>query len=208
MIGVVFALALTLGGASVAGAAGLHFQHCGTLRGGGARFTILAHRARCRTARRVFGALFAGRGHDRRDPSTGQIDKVIAGWICGGGAGGFGCGKLGPGGAIEPYSPGQPSIDAEGQMGSPDAGVVKLPPCTEPALAAGLRRGPFKMPRAHIEGFRCVGRWAFAVALDGVDDVPALFRAHGTRWYSVDRVKPCNDHAVPKKLYAEACLSS
>lgn len=202
------ALGLALTGASVAGAAGLHFQHCGTLPGPGARFAILAHRARCRTARRVIGGLFAGRGHDRRDPSTGQIDKVIDGWICGGGAGGFGCGKLGPHGTILPYKPGQPVIDAEALMMAPVATVAKRPPCTQQALTAGLKRGPFKMPGAHIEGFRCAGRWAFAVALDGVDDVPALFRAHGTRWYSVDRVKPCNDHAVPKKIYAPACLSS
>jgi hypothetical protein len=106
-----FGLALTA--ASVAGAAGMHFQHCGTLSGPGARFTILAHRAPCATARRVFRGLFAGKGHRRRDPFTGQIDEVIDGWICGGGAGGFGCGKLGPHGTVQRYKPGQPSINAE-----------------------------------------------------------------------------------------------
>jgi hypothetical protein len=92
----------------------MRFQHCGTLRGPGARFAILAYHAHCRTARRVFSGLFAGKGHDRRDPSTGQTDKVIDGWLCGGGAGGFGCAKLGPHGKIRPYHAGQPSIDAEG----------------------------------------------------------------------------------------------
>jgi hypothetical protein len=109
LIGVV----LVLAGASGAGAAGMRFQHCGTLRGPGARFAILAHRARCQTARRVFSGLFAGRGRNRRDPYTGQTDKVIDGWICGGGAGGFGCSKLGPHGTVHRYHPGQPSIDAE-----------------------------------------------------------------------------------------------
>lgn len=79
MIGVGLVLSAALATATGAGAAGVHFQHCGTLRGPGARFAILAHRARCQTAR----------------------------------AGGFGCDKLGPGGTILPYSPQQPSINAE-----------------------------------------------------------------------------------------------
>jgi len=206
VIGLMLALGLALTGAAGAGAAGLRFQHCGTLRGPGARFEILAYRARCGTARRVFGALFAGKGRRRRDPSTGQIDRVIDGWICGSGAGGFGCGKLGPNGTILPYKPRQPSINAE--AAGPAPAVKKGPPCTRKALAAGLRRGANKIPGAPIEGFRCAGRWAFAVVLDGVDDVPALFRAQGTRWVTVDRTKPCNNHAVPKTIYASACLAS
>jgi hypothetical protein len=106
---------LVLIGASVAGAAGVRFQHCGTLRGPGARFAILAHQARCRTARRVFAGLFAGRGRHRRDPKTGQIDKVLDGWICGTGAGGFSCAKLGPHSKIRPVNPRHlgPNIVAE-----------------------------------------------------------------------------------------------
>jgi hypothetical protein len=206
VIGTMLALGLGLTGASVAGAAGVRFQHCGTLPGPGARFAILAYRARCGTARRVIGGLFAGRGHRRRDPSTGQIDKVIDGWICGTGAGGFGCSKLGPHNTVRPYKLGQPAIDAEA-VSSP-AALAKRPPCTKKAIAAGLKRGANRIPGAPIEGFRCAGQWAFAVVLDGVDDVPALFRAQGTRWVTVDREKPCNDHAVPKKIYAAACLSS
>lgn len=174
------ALGLALTGTSVAGAAGVRFQHCGSRPGPGARFAILAYRAHCGTARRVIGGLFAGRSHSRRDPSTGQIDKVIDGWICGSGAGGFSCGKLGPHGTVRPYKPGQPTIDAEA-VSSP-AALAKRPPCTKKAIAAGLRRGANKIPGAPIEGLRCAGRWAFAVVLDGVDDVPALFRAQGTRW--------------------------
>lgn len=198
------ALGLALTGAGAAGAAGVHFTHCGTLRGPGARFTILAYHARCGTARRVFTALFAGKG--RRRTVAGKIDRVIDGWICGSGAGGFGCGKLGPHGTILPYNPRQPVINAE--AGAPAPPVMHGPPCTKKALAAGLRRGANKLPGDLIEGWRCAGRWAIAVVLDGVDDVPALFHARGNRWFTVDRTKPCNNHAVPKKIYASACLAS
>ena len=180
----------------------------------GATITLRPHPGRTLPWREItseleekpLGGLFAGRGHSRRDPSSGQIDKVIDGWICGSGAGGFSCGRLGPHGTVRPYKPGQPTIDAEAV--SPPAAVAKHPPCTKKAIAAGLRRGANKIPGAPIEGFRCAGRWAFAVVLDGVDDVPALFRAQGTRWVTVDREKPCNDHVVPKKIYVAACLSS
>ena len=64
---------------------------------------------------------------------------------------------------------------------------VYLYPCTKKAIAAGLKRGANKIPGALIDGFRCAGRWAFAVVPDGADDVPALFRAQGTRWVTVDR---------------------
>lgn len=116
VIGTMLALGLSLAGTSAAGAAGVSFKHCGTLRGPGARFAILAHQARCRTARRVFAGLFAGRGRRRRDPATGQIDRVIDGWICGSAAGGFSCGKLGPHGTLPPTNARRlgPSIVAEG----------------------------------------------------------------------------------------------
>jgi hypothetical protein len=115
MIGAMLALGLSLVGASAAGGAGVSFRHCGTLHGPGARFAILAHQARCRTARRVIAAVFAGRGRRRRDPVTGQMDRVVDGWICGSAAGGFSCGKLGPGGTIRPTDPRHigPVIDAE-----------------------------------------------------------------------------------------------
>jgi hypothetical protein len=204
VLGAILALGLALSGAGVAGAAGVHFTHCGTLRGPGARFAILAYRARCATARRVFGALFAGKG--RRRPVAGKIDRVIDGWICGSGAGGFGCGKLGPHGTILPYNPRQPGINAE--AAGPAPSVTHGPPCTKKALAAGLKRGANKLAGDPIEGWRCAGRWAIAVVLDGVDDVPALFHAQGGRWVTVDREKPCRTHAVPKKIYAASCLAS
>jgi hypothetical protein len=105
-----------------------------------------------------------------------------------------------------PYNPRRPIIDA--QAAGPAPSPTNNPPCTRKALAAGLKRGANKIPGAPIEGFRCTGRSAFAVVLDGVDDVPALFHAQGTSWVTVDREKPCRTHAVPKKIYAAACLAS
>lgn len=41
----------------------------------------------------MFTDLFAGRGTRQQSPGTGQIDTETDGWLCGGGAGGFGCSK-------------------------------------------------------------------------------------------------------------------
>jgi predicted small lipoprotein YifL len=70
-------------------------QKCGTLPGPGATFSILTGKAGCTEARRVFTDLFAGRGTPKTAPGTGQIDTYVDGWLCGGGAGGFGCSKGG-----------------------------------------------------------------------------------------------------------------
>ena len=88
------------------------------------------------------------------------------------------------------------------------AAAPKRPPCTKRTIAAGLRRGTAKTPGAIIEGFQCDGRWAFAVDVDKGITVPALLRAKGTRWVSVNRVEPCKKHAVPKKIYFNACIAS
>jgi hypothetical protein len=116
VIGLMLALGLALAGVSVADAARVPFRHCGTLPGPGARFSILVHDGRCGTARHVIAGLFAGEGRRRRDPKTGQIEKVIDGWICGSAAGGFSCGKLGPHGTIRPVNLRHlgPIINAEG----------------------------------------------------------------------------------------------
>jgi hypothetical protein len=63
---------------------------CGTLPGPGATFSILTGSVGCAEARRVFSDLFAGRGTPETSPDT-RVD----GWLCSGGAGGFGCGKNG-----------------------------------------------------------------------------------------------------------------
>ena len=43
----------------------------------------------------MFSDLFAGRGTRETAPGTGQTDTDADGWLCGGGAGGFGCSKGG-----------------------------------------------------------------------------------------------------------------
>ncbi|HET6868629.1 MAG TPA: hypothetical protein VFH80_22140 [Solirubrobacteraceae bacterium] len=70
-------------------------HRCGTLAGPGATFSILSDGAGCTEARRVFTDLFAGRGTPAKSPGTGQTDTNVDGWLCGGGAGGFGCSKNG-----------------------------------------------------------------------------------------------------------------
>jgi hypothetical protein len=70
-------------------------RHCGTLPGPGATFSILTDTIGCAEARRVFTDLFAGRGTHQTSPGTGRLDTNVDGWLCGGGAGGFGCSKQG-----------------------------------------------------------------------------------------------------------------
>jgi predicted small lipoprotein YifL len=70
-------------------------HHCGTLPGPDATFSILTDSVGCTEARRVFSDLFAGRGKPETSPGTGQTDTNVDGWLCGGGAGGFGCSKNG-----------------------------------------------------------------------------------------------------------------
>lgn len=68
---------------------------CGTMPGPGATFTIQAGSVGCAEARRVFTDLFAGRGRPQTSPGTNQTGTKVDGWLCGGGAGGFGCSKNG-----------------------------------------------------------------------------------------------------------------
>lgn len=110
-IGAMLAAGMAVAGPSGAGAAGLHFEHCGTLRGPGARFSIFAYKARCRTARSVFRTLFAGGGRRWSPPGGGKVYKVIDGWTCGSAAGGFSCAKPGPDGEVTINSP---SLNAAG----------------------------------------------------------------------------------------------
>ena len=70
-------------------------HQCGKLAGPGATFSILTDQVGCAEARQVFTDLFAGRGTPQKDPATGATDTDVNGWLCGGGAGGFGCAKNG-----------------------------------------------------------------------------------------------------------------
>ena len=101
--------ALLLGSAAVAGcgsdgpttrpvsavAPSVPSHKCGTLAGPGATFSILTGKASCAEATQVFTDLFARRGTPQKDPATGATDTYVDGWLCGGGAGGFGCAKNG-----------------------------------------------------------------------------------------------------------------
>lgn len=101
--------ALLLGSAAVAGcgsdgpttrpvsavAPAVPNHRCGTLPGPGATFSILSGQVGCAEARRVFTDLFAGRGTPQTSAGSGQTDTNVDGWLCGGGAGGFGCSKNG-----------------------------------------------------------------------------------------------------------------
>jgi hypothetical protein len=91
---------------------------------------------------------------------------------------------------------------------SPAAAAPRRPPCTKKAIAAGLRRGAYRTPGAIIEGFQCAGRFALAVDVYEGIAVPAMLRAQGTRWVTINREIPCQKHVVPKKMYFNACIAS
>jgi hypothetical protein len=84
-------------------------------------------------------------------------------------------------------------------------------PCTEPALAAGLRRGKLS---GSIDGksWGCAGRFAFAgviVKAGAVgDEITVLFRAEAQGWEVASRAKYCEDGAVPARIRQPACESN
>ena len=85
------------------------------------------------------------------------------------------------------------------------------PPCTRPALVAGLRRGADPQPTATFSGraFGCAGRFAYAsgVVVDDYEEI-VLFVASAGRWETADRGKYCSTHQVPAKIYTGACTTS
>ena len=91
---------------------------------------------------------------------------------------------------------------------SPAAAAPKRPPCTKQAIAAGLTRGAYKTPGAIVASFQCAGRFASAIDVYEGITVPALLRAQGAGWVTVNREKSCKKHAVPKKMYFNACIAS
>jgi len=93
--------------------------------------------------------------------------------------------------------------------------AAKRPPCTAKALHAGLKRGTggFKASNTRVlKPVRCVRAWAAADVVVGKGnsafDAVALWRDSDARWVSVDRIKPCNRHQVPQKLFKFACTTS
>ena len=91
-------------------------------------------------------------------------------------------------------------------------GKPKYPPCTKKALSAGLKRGSAQPKNAKVEGsFGCAGGWAYSEILVGGKngfDATAVYKAEKGVWVAVDRAKPCQKHAIPKKIYRGACTTS
>jgi hypothetical protein len=94
---------------------------------------------------------------------------------------------------------------------SASPGKSKYPPCTKKALSAGLKRGAAPK-NAKFEGsFGCSGGWAYSGILVGGKhgfDAIAVYKAKNGVWVTVDRAKPCQTHAIPKKIYKGACTTS
>ncbi|MGP0053269.1 MAG: hypothetical protein ACLPZR_31125 [Solirubrobacteraceae bacterium] len=92
------------------------------------------------------------------------------------------------------------------------ASKSKYPPCTKPALSAGLKRGSAQPKNAKFEGsFGCAGGWAYSGIVVGGKhgfDAIAVYKAKNGVWVTVDRAKPCRTHAIPKKIYRGACTTS
>jgi hypothetical protein len=92
------------------------------------------------------------------------------------------------------------------------ANKSKYPPCTKKALSAGLKRGSAQPKNAKIVGsFGCAGGWAYSGIVVGGKhgfDAIAVFKAKNGVWMTVDRAKPCQTHAIPKKIYRGACTTS
>lgn len=89
---------------------------------------------------------------------------------------------------------------------------VKYPPCTRKALSAGLKRGSAQPKNARFQGsFGCAGGWAYSGIVVGGQhgfDAIAVYKAKNGVWVTVDRAKPCQTHAIPKKIYRGACTTS
>jgi hypothetical protein len=95
---------------------------------------------------------------------------------------------------------------------SASTGKSKYPPCTKKALSAGLKRGSAQPKNARLEGsFGCAGGWAYSgIVVGGAHgfDAIAVYKAKNGVWVTVDRAKPCQTHAIPKKIYKGACTTS
>ncbi len=92
----------------------------------------------------------------------------------------------------------------------PATAATKRPPCTKQALTAGLGRGSDKHPNGKIfkKTFGCAGSYAYAAVNLKFFTYTQVFRASGTRWVTISRIKPCNKRLIPKKIYKPACLTS
>ncbi len=84
-------------------------------------------------------------------------------------------------------------------------------PCTEQALAAGLRRSTLR-GRIDGNGLGCASRFAYAAVIVGAGntsvEITVLFRANTGGWEVVSREKYCEDAAVPARIRQPACESN
>jgi hypothetical protein len=93
------------------------------------------------------------------------------------------------------------------------ASMSKLPPCTQKALAAGLKRGSAQ-PKGAVftKPFACASGWAYSGVIVGGKkngvEATAVYQAKNGVWQTVDRAKPCKTHAIPQKIYKGACLTN
>jgi hypothetical protein len=74
------------------------------------------------------------------------------------------------------------------------------------ALEPGLRRN--KMGVAWTQGSGCAGRLASAGVTVHEIEVTVLFLAQGRNWKVASRLKYCNGHKVPARIYRQACETS
>jgi hypothetical protein len=91
--------------------------------------------------------------------------------------------------------------------------MAKYPPCTQKALTAGLKNGSAQPKGAIFEKpFACASGWAYSGVIVGGKkngvEATAVYKAKNGAWTTVDRAKPCNTHAIPKKIYKGACATN
>jgi hypothetical protein len=98
---------------------------------------------------------------------------------------------------------------AAGTVGAATAPAAKSakPPCTKRALEAGLRRSKMK-GRVDPKAWGCAGRFAYAGVTFREFEATVLFRAQGRNWKVASRLKYCNQHKVPARIYRQACETS
>jgi hypothetical protein len=98
---------------------------------------------------------------------------------------------------------------AAGTLGVATAPAAKSakPPCTKRALEAGLRRSKMK-GRVDPKAWGCAGRFAYAGVSLRDFEATVLFRAQGKNWKVASRLKYCNRHTVPARIYRQACETS
>lgn len=91
---------------------------------------------------------------------------------------------------------------------SASASKSKFPPCTTKALRDGLNRGS-QTENAKLERpFGCADGWAYSLIQIGGPhgfNVITVYTAKNGVWVAINRADPCRTHAIPRKIYRDAC---